>query len=308
MTQSWFTRYLDCARWRLAWERLAACFQVLVLFGLTRYRLFLWRRRLLLWWRPSESVGNAATASSMRNKQTLLFVRHGQTSWNVEHRLPGRLPGIPLTDQGRQQVARLAEALSVLPISAIISSPLERARETAEILAQGRGLEVWLEPDLMDTDVGHWAGERYDELLKQDPAWKAFVHDPTVAPTPDIETFPQVQQRAVAAVERWRQRPEVGAWPLFVAHADVIKLLLAHYSGLPAGRAPLLMIDNASVSIVELEGEFPPRLVAVGWTPRPGWLRAPVAPTPAASCSSSTATSSGGGGQSGEKGTIEGEA
>ncbi|MBE3567122.1 MAG: histidine phosphatase family protein [Thermogemmatispora sp.] len=251
----------------------------------------------------------------MENKQTLLFVRHGQTSWNVEHRLPGRLPGIPLTDQGRQQVARLADALSVLPISAIISSPLERARDTAEILAQAWGLEVWLEPDLMDTDVGHWAGERYDELLKKDPSWKAFVQDPTVAPAPDIETFPQVQQRAVAAVERWRQRPEAGAWPLFVAHADVIKLLLAHYSGLPPVRAPLLGIDNASVSIVELEGELPPRLIAVGWTPRPGWLRAPEAArasvaSPPASLPSPVA-SPGAGGQPGEKGTIdtiEGEA
>ncbi|RAQ95566.1 histidine phosphatase family protein [Thermogemmatispora tikiterensis] len=248
----------------------------------------------------------------MENKQTLLFVRHGQTSWNVERRLPGRLPGIPLTDQGRQQVARLADALSGLPISAIISSPLERARDTAEILAQTWGLEVWLEPDLMDTDVGHWAGERYDELLKKDPAWKAFVQDPTVAPTPDIETFPQVQQRAVAAVERWRQRSEAGAWPLFVAHADVIKLLLAHYSGLPPVRAPLLGIDNASVSIVELEGELPPRLIAVGWTPRPGWLRAPeaarasVASPPASP--PSPAASPGAGSQPGEKGTIEGEA
>jgi broad specificity phosphatase PhoE len=210
-------------------------------------------------------------------KQTLLFVRHGQTTWNVEHRLPGQLPGIPLNETGRQQVARLADALMVLPISAVISSPLERARDTAEIIAQTLRLEVWLEPALMDTDVGRWAGERYDELLKRDPAWKAFVHDPTVAPAADIESFVQVQQRAVEAVERWRARPESGAWPLFVAHADVIKLLVAHYSGLPPARAPALFIDNASVSIVELQEKHSPRVVALGWSPRPGWLAPPLA-------------------------------
>ncbi|WP_376794140.1 histidine phosphatase family protein [Thermogemmatispora sp.] len=310
MSRSFRCRCLDHVRWRLGWNRLPAWLQLLTLFIAARYRLFRWRRRLLLLWRQDQSMGSAATTTdSMEKKQTLLFVRHGQTSWNVEHRLPGRLPGIPLTDQGRQQVARLADALSVLPISAIISSPLERARDTAEILAQGRGLEVWLEPDLMDTDVGHWAGERYDELLKKDPAWRAFVHDPTVAPAPDIESFPQVQQRVVAAVERWRQRPEAGRWPLFVAHADVIKLLLAHYSGLPPARAPLLAIDNASVSIVELEGELPPRLVAIGWTPRPGWLRAPEAHPPAASSLSPSAPATAlpaGGSQPGETGTIEG--
>ena len=99
-------------------------------------------------------------------KQTLLFIRHGQTTWNAEHILPGQLPGIPLNDKGREQVARLADALPDIPISAIISSPLERARDTAEIIAQGSGLTVQLEPDLMDTDIGRWAGQKYDELLK----------------------------------------------------------------------------------------------------------------------------------------------
>src|SRR2546429_640342 len=78
--------------------------------------------RLHLWLQSVHLV--ESTSRSM--KRTLLIVRHGQTTWNVEHRLPGQLPGVMLTDSGREQAARLAESLSVLPISSIVSSPLER--------------------------------------------------------------------------------------------------------------------------------------------------------------------------------------
>jgi probable phosphoglycerate mutase len=214
--------------------------------------------------------------STQKNmKQTLLFIRHGQTTWNVEHMLPGQLPGIPLTEAGREQAERLADALKILPITAIISSPLERARDTAGYLARVRELPVLFDDDLKDTDVGQWAGKNYNELRKEDPAWKEFVHDPTKAPA-GVETFPQVQQRVVAAVERWIKREETGNYPAFVAHADVIKLLLAYYMGTETMRAGLLFIDNASVSIVELEAEQRPHVVAISWSPRPGWLTPPV--------------------------------
>jgi broad specificity phosphatase PhoE len=210
-------------------------------------------------------------------KQTLLFIRHGQSTWNAEHRLPGQVPGISLDDTGRQQAARLADALSVFPISAIITSPLERARETAEILAQTFHLPVFFEPALMDIDVGEWAGKNYNELRKSDETWKAFVRDPTVAP-PGVESFLQVQERAVTAVERWRAREGSGAYPAFVAHADVVKLLVAHYTGLDPARAGSFFIDNASVSIVELDDDQRPRIVAISWSPKPGWLRPPKSP------------------------------
>ena len=229
-----------------------------------------WRWRIQLWLQQLHIT--ESTQSSM--KQTLLFIRHGQTTWNAEHILPGQLPGIALNDTGREQAARLADALALLPISAIISSPLERARDTAEIIVQGRGLPIQLEPDLMDTDVGRWAGQKYDELSKTDPDWQAYVKDPTVAPE-GIETFPQVQQRALAAIERWATMESIGAYPAFVAHADVVKLIIAHYTGLEAGKAGRLFIDNASVSLVEIDSEHVQqmRVIAVGWSPHPGWLK-----------------------------------
>ena len=209
-------------------------------------------------------------------KQTLLIVRHGQTTWNIEHRLPGQLPGVALNETGRQQAARLADALTVLPISAIISSPLERAYDTAEYIAKERKIEIQLEPELMDTDIGFWAGQKIEELARVDPAWNAYVKDPTVAPE-GVETFPQVQARVVAAVERWRAQEQSGAYPVFVAHADVVKLLVAHYTGLDPARAGSLQIENASVSLIELQEEQRPHVVAIGWSPRPGWLQVPTA-------------------------------
>ncbi len=243
--------------------------QVMYIYCVVGIRFLRWRRYL---WRRL-FYGLESTQTYM--KQTLLIVRHGQTTWNVEHRLPGQLPGVALNENGRQQAARLAEALTVLPISAIISSPLERARDTAEIIAQGRNIPIELEPDLMDTQIGSWAGQVIEDVAKNDPAWKEYVRNPNVAPD-GVETFPQVQQRVVAAIERWRTQENVGPYPVFVAHADVIKLLVAHFSGLEAGKAGTLHIDNASVSLVELENEQPPQVIAISWSPNPGWLKAPT--------------------------------
>ena len=242
------------------------------LYLLIFWRFWVWRVHILL------HAAYYKESMQARMKQTLLIIRHGQTTWNVEHRLPGQLPGVALTEEGRHQAERLAEALKILPISAVVSSPLERARETAEYFTRDRNLELKFEPDLMDTNVGHWSGQVIEDLTKNDPAWKAYVKDPTVAPD-GVETFPQVQQRVVAAVDRLITQEELGAYPAFVAHADVIKLLLAHYMHLDAVRAGSLLIDNASVSIVEIdkEKEEHPRVVAVGWSPRPGWLKPPIA-------------------------------
>src|SRR5712692_5288239 len=204
--------------------------------------------------------------------QILFLIRHGETTWNVEHRLPGQLPGIELTEVGREQAKRLSEALAVLPLSAIISSPSERAVETAEYLAQGRGLTIQLEPDLMDIELGHWSGQNRDELFKRDPVWTAFVRNPTVGPE-DVETLPALERRAVAAVERWLKKESTGAYPAFVTHDDVIRVLIAHYIGLEVGRARSLIIENASVSVVVVETDRRPRVLAVSWNPQPEWLQ-----------------------------------
>jgi broad specificity phosphatase PhoE len=202
----------------------------------------------------------------------LFLIRHGQTTWNVEHRLPGQLPGVELTDTGREQAKRLAEALKSVPLTAIISSPLERALETARYIAQGRNLTIQHEPGLMDIELGRWTGQNRDELTQHDPVWQAFLRNPLVGPE-GVETFPAVEHRAVATVEQWLRQESTGACPAFVTHSDVIKLLIAHYEGLEAQLARRLVIENASVSIIELQINHRPRIHAMGWAPQPFWLQ-----------------------------------
>lgn len=250
------------ARAGSAWISIARLYLIVACrFG--RWRISLWLRQ----WHIIRSA-------TIDMKQTLLFIRHGESTWNIEGLLPGQRPGIPLTEKGRKQATALGDALSAIPISAIISSPLERARETAEIIARERDLTLQFDPALMDTDVGRWTGQKHDELGKTDPEWKAYVQDPTVAPE-GVETFPQVQQRALAAVECWRKEENAGKYVAFVAHADVIKVLIAHYSGLDVANAGKLLLENASVSVIFIDtgAITQARVIAIGWTPHPGWLK-----------------------------------
>src|SRR6516164_7291912 len=119
---------------------------------------------------PPEQSPNGATAKQpeqeKRPPRLLFLVRHGQTTYNVEGRLPGQMEGVALTDEGRRQAYRAAVALSGVPLSAVVSSPLERALDTAKAIAKGDALEIHLEPDLMDTDVGRWTGLKIDDIKK----------------------------------------------------------------------------------------------------------------------------------------------
>ncbi len=204
----------------------------------------------------------------------LFLVRHGQTTFNVEGRHPGQLPGVSLTDEGRRQAQQAAVALSALPLSAVISSPLERARETAEILARGWGLPVRTDPRLMDTDVGSWAGQKIGEIAKNDPTWKAFLEKPD-EPPPGVERLSDVQRRSVAVVEEIRADESLGQYVVLVAHADVVKLILGYYLKTPVTSIRYMNVGNASISALALPKEGAPDVLAVNWTALPCWLTPP---------------------------------
>ena len=213
--------------------------------------------------------------------QRILLVRHGQSTFNVEGRLPSQLPNVPLTDEGRRQAHQAAVALAGLRLSAIVSSPLERAHETAEIIARGWGMPVRDEPRLMDTAMGRWAGRKISEVSKEDPAWAKFVEKPTEPPE-GIEGFHQVRERVVAVIESLRADATVGDDVVVVAHADVIKLIIANYTGVPLDGARFIVIGNASISALAFTDGFAPAVLAVNWTMAPHWLVAPAPPPPPA--------------------------
>lgn len=240
-----------------------------------------------LYWRymdKSSSNGHGALTNAPqppeqqpeKPSRLLVLVRHGQSTYNVEGRLPGQIEGIALTDEGRRQAHRAAVALSALPIDTVVTSPLERARETAEIIARGWSLPVCVEPRLKDTDVGAWAGAKISDLSKSDPAWRAFVANPTQPPD-GIEGFHAVQSRSVAAVEDLLRSNDAGRHIVVVAHADVIKLILAHYTQVPAESARFISVANASISALAFRDGEHPYVLSMNWTPAPDWL---VPPTP----------------------------
>ena len=223
---------------------------------------------------PAAESATVERKPEQRPARLVILVRHGETTYNVERRLPGQLAGVALTDEGRRQAQRAAVALSGLPISAVIASPLERARETAEILARGWALPVRTEPRLMDTDVGSWSGALLDDLNKNDPAWKAFVEHPNQPPA-GVEGFEAVRARAVAAVDAALQDAATGNYLVMVAHADIIKLLLAHYTAMETEAARFIAIGNCAISALAFTGETMPHLLAINWTATPGWLMPP---------------------------------
>jgi broad specificity phosphatase PhoE len=180
---------------------------------------------------------------------TLLLIRHGENDYLKQDRLPGRLPDIHLNKRGQAQAAALAENLKTLPVRAIYASPLERAVETAEPLAQALGLPIQLRPGLLDTDVGEWQGIQIRVLRKQ-PQWKLVQERPSHFRFPGGESFLEIQERLVREIETIRCTHKSRDMVAVVFHADPIKLVLAHYLGLPLDNLQKLSVGAGSVSIL----------------------------------------------------------
>ncbi|WP_280494401.1 bifunctional RNase H/acid phosphatase [Nocardia asiatica] len=180
----------------------------------------------------------------------LLLLRHGQTELSVQRRYSGR-GNPPLTPLGREQAARAAKMLAAKgDIAAVVSSPLGRARETAEAAAAALGVPVEVDDGLIETDFGEWEGLTFAEAAQRHPGLHArWIGDPTVA-APAGESFAEVEQR-VDAVRRDLVERYPGANLVVVSHVTPIKTLLR--LALDVGPALLyrLHLDLASLSIAE---------------------------------------------------------
>jgi probable phosphoglycerate mutase len=190
----------------------------------------------------------------------LVLVRHGATEHSAEARFSGR-NDLPLTDAGRTQAARLA-ARDFGTVAAVVSSPLRRAVETAEVIATGLGLPVEIVDDLVETDFGVWEGLTFAEAAATDPDVMRRWHGaPDVAP-PGGESFVEVGTR----VERARSEL-TSTYPdstvIVVTHVTPIKLLVCSALGAPPVAMFRLYLDTASVSVVDYyaDGNVSVRLV-----------------------------------------------
>ena len=187
---------------------------------------------------------------------TVILVRHGRTAANATGVLAGWTPGVVLDDKGREQVTAAAARLAVVPLAAVVTSPLERTRETAEALLVGRDPAPPLEVDdrVGECRYGDWTNQPLKNLAKE-PLWKVVQAHPSAAvfPGAEGESMADMSARAVGAVREWNARlSEGGADPTYVvvSHGDVIKAITADALGMHLDAFQRLQVDPCSVTVI----------------------------------------------------------
>jgi len=189
----------------------------------------------------------------MKNKKPapstlVLLVRHGLTP-TTGVKLPGRARGLHLSDEGRRQAeAAAARIAKVAKVIAIYSSPLERARETAQIIAKARNMAVRIERGLLELDIGRWTGMALKDAGSK-PEWKAVQQHPSGFRFEGGESFTEMQTRVTGAIARLCAR-HPGRIVVAVSHADPIKAATAHALGTPLDLFQRIVIGTASITAI----------------------------------------------------------
>ena len=167
----------------------------------------------------------------------LHLVRHGETAWTISGQHTGRTD-IALTERGEDEARTLAIRLLGIHVSKVLTSPLQRARRTAELAGFGKETEV--DPDLAEWDYGSYEGRRTADIRAERPGWRLFEGG-----CPGGETLDDVSARADRVIARVRA---LGQDVLVFSHRDVLRVLIARWIGLPALEGRRLSLDTVSVS------------------------------------------------------------
>ncbi|AKH81516.1 phosphoglycerate mutase [Streptomyces sp. CNQ-509] len=185
---------------------------------------------------------------------TLLLLRHARSTANVDGVLAGRGPGVGLDERGTAQAAALPARLAALTPAAVVTSPLERCRETLKpLLAARPELPVHVDERLTECDYGEWTGGKLAELA-DDPLMATVQQHPSAAVFPGGETMRAMQARAVEAVRDWNATvlAEHGPEALYVmcSHGDVIKSVVADALGMHLDLFQRIAVGPASVTAI----------------------------------------------------------
>jgi probable phosphomutase (TIGR03848 family) len=184
------------------------------------------------------------------------LVRHGENDF-VGKRLAGKLPGIHLNSRGLMQAEALGSLFESHELQAVYASPMERTMETAEPIAHRHALKVIPREGLMELDIGQWQGKTLKSLRRL-KLWSAVLSTPSMIRFPDGETYVEAQGRIVGELEDLRSRHDHPKDIIVcVTHADIIKLAIAHYLGLPLDFFQRLAIAPASISTLAFPDERP---------------------------------------------------
>jgi len=183
----------------------------------------------------------------------VLLVRHGLTA-TTGTVLTGRTPGICLDDRGRAQATALAQRVAPIPLDAVITSPLERCRQTAEALAAaqaGGPPAVTDDERLSECKYGDWTGKPL-KVLAKDPLWRVVQDHPSAVtfPGPDGESMLDMQHRALSAVRDWNDALGKDAAYVICSHGDVIKAVIADSLGLHLDLCQRIQVDPCSLTVI----------------------------------------------------------
>ncbi len=183
----------------------------------------------------------------------IYLVRHGETDWNRDGRFRGR-EDLGLNEKGQKQAEALARFFESRKISAVYSSPLRRARKTAEAIAGRKGLPVVVHHDFIDVDYGKWQGLKLEEIKEKFPlVYQQWLLTPEKVTFPDGDNVQTVIKRATEALLRLginHQREEI----VVVAHQAINKMILYHFFHLKK-RIWEIPQDVAAINLMAFDGK-----------------------------------------------------
>ncbi len=195
---------------------------------------------------------------------TVFLIRHGVTDWHRDQRVLGQRD-VALNATGINQAQAAARALAAVQIGEVLSSPLVRAVQTAEIIAGQFGIEVARDPRLTDFRVGKWEGMGYDDVTRS-PEYQRFLADPLSDGIPGGEGLKQIRERSVAAIEQALEDAPQGESVAIVTHAGIVRVLLAHYLGSHPANYHRIRVAPGSICVLSFADDRQlPRVLAVNW-------------------------------------------
>ncbi len=196
----------------------------------------------------------------------IYLVRHGSTAWNEIIRFRGSTD-IPLSENGRNQALALGRWFADSPLSAIFSSPLIRAQETARAISEPHHLPVLLRDGLRSVNYGSWEGQSETEVAKQDPeAFRLYLEGIDRFRFPRGETLDDLRQRAIVVLEEGI-RTYPGQYIVLVTHQVVTRVLLCAVLGVDNSLYWRLGQDPGCINLAEWEGGTY-RLQGMNWVPQ----------------------------------------
>jgi probable phosphomutase (TIGR03848 family) len=187
---------------------------------------------------------------------TVLLVRHGTTA-TTGSVLPGRAPGLHLSEIGQNQATELAERIREMARkpTAIFTSPLERAKETSLPIAKALRLRPLVDRGLLECDFGTWTGKKLATLSRR-VEWRAVQNAPSTFRFPEGESFSEMQQRIWSTLERLAKRHR-NRTIVVVSHADPIKAAVTYAQGVPLDLFQRTVISPCSLSAITFTDSTP---------------------------------------------------